>query len=365
MPMPRFLLFLLVFIPLALIGSALGWPAGILFFLSLGAVIPLAGAIGTATDQAAMTSGPRIGGLLNATFGNVPDLLVGYFGIQSGLFAFVKATLIGAIISNTGLIVGLSFLVAGLRHGFVRFNARQAGGHTVLMLLAVAAMLFPTITAITVQPALAPEGLSVGVAIILLLAYLAYVTFSIFNVVGGDPPLGAPGVAGAVITSEAEILEPSGPHWPLWLSVGVLLASAAVLIPITDILVAALMPAITALGWTSAFAGVILVANAGNASEMYSAVRMAGKRRLDLSLEIASGSSIQIATLIAPIIVLLSLTKYPMDLTFSPLELAIVGLVVAIFAYVAHDGETNWLEGFQLLAIYAMAAAVFYVLPRV
>jgi len=172
-------------------------------------------------EQAALAKGPRIGGLLNATFGNVPDLLVGYYGVRSGLLPFVKATLIGGIISNTGLVIGLAFLVAGLRYGFPRFDSREAGRHTVLLLLAISGLLLPT-----------------------------------------------------------------------------LLAAAAALAPVTNVLVDTVTPTVQTLGWTDTFVGIVLVANAGNAAEMYAAIAMACKGRLDLLLGVASGSSIQIATFV-------------------------------------------------------------------
>jgi len=341
-----------------------GVPPWLSFFISIGAVVPLAAVIAAATSQAALTKDPRVGGLLNATFGNVPDLLIGYFGVRAGLLTFVKATLVGAIISNTALIVGLAFIAAGIRDGYTRFDAREVGGHTGLMLLAVGGMLLPSITAATVRSTPPLISLSVGVAIILLVAYVAYLAFSVFGLIGGPTTPGDPAMESDVIESTACVLEEQQQRWPFWLSVIVLLAAAGALAPVTGVLVASVTPTIRVLGWTEAFVGVIFVANAGNAAEMYSAVAMGTRGRLNLSLEVASGSSIQIATFIAPLLVLLSLPIHPMDLVFSPLELAIVGLVVAIFAYVAHDGEANWLEGAQLVAIYLMAAAVFYVLPR-
>lgn len=363
--MPRPLFVLLILVPLSAIGEALGFSPTLLFFISLCAVAPLAGIIAEATSQAALAKGPKVGGMLNATFGNIPDLLVGYFGVQAGLLALVKATLMGAIISNTALIIGLSFFTAGARHGFARFNAREAGSHSALMLLAVAGLLLPSIAAATVQPPPPTEELSILFAIILILAYVAYVVFSVFGFIGPKDATCDLRLEGDVIATQAAILEETRRRWPFWLSVTALLAAALALIPVTDVLIASVSPTIEAFGWTHAFVGVIFVANAGNAAEMYSAVTMGARNRLNLSMEVASGSSIQIATLIAPLVVFLSLRSHPMDLVFNPLELGILFVVVAIFVHVAHDGETNWLEGFQLIAIYAMAAAVFYVVPTI
>ncbi|HEX5414438.1 MAG TPA: calcium/proton exchanger [Chloroflexota bacterium] len=357
--MSRPILVLLLLVPLAIFGEALGLPHVVLFFVALGAVVPLAAVISAATEQAALAKGPRIGGLLNATFGNVPDLFVGYFGVRAGLLPFVKATLIGGIISNTGLVIGLAFLVAGLAYGFPRFDAREAGRHTVLLLLAISGLLLPTLLAAT-SPAFASLlELSVGVSIILLLAYLAFVAFSVFGLVGNGSkePEDLSGGVQILAAAEAEAMRPV---WSFPVAVGVLLTAAAALALVTDVLVNTVTPTVHALGWTDTFVGLVLVANAGNAAEMYAAVAMARKGRLDLLLGIASGSSIQIATFVAPLTVLISLFLHPMTLTFTVLQIAILGVVVAIFSQVAQDGETNWLEGFQLLAIYAMAAAVFF-----
>jgi Ca2+:H+ antiporter len=362
---------LLGFVPLALIGSLLGWPDPMLFFLSLIAVAPLAAVISQATEQAALVQGPRVGGLLNATFGNVPDLLVGYYGVQAGLISFVQATLLGGIISNTGLIIGLCFLVAGLRFRAPRFDAREAGHHAVLMLLTVGALVLPSIAAVTGSTPVPLERLTVMVAAILLLSYLAYVAFSIFGLVDGSrtAPAESDGKTmpgnGQVAEARAEILAASTAAWPFGLSMLVLLGATAALVPVTNLLVATVTPMTTVLGWTDVFTGIVLVANAGNAAELYTAVATSLQGRLDLALSVASGSSIQIATFVTPLVILISLLSHPFSLAFPGEEVAILGLVVAIFAYVVHDGETNWLEGFQLLAIYAMAAAVFFVVPPV
>ncbi|MGH2457243.1 MAG: calcium/proton exchanger [Chloroflexota bacterium] len=361
--MSRPLLLSLLLVPVAIFGEALGLPGWLLFFTSLGAIVPLAAVISAATEQVALAKGSKVGGALNATFGNVPDLFVGYFGVKAGLLTFVKATMIGAIISNAALILGLSFLVAGLRHGFVRFDAREAGRHTVLMLLAVAAMLLPSVAAATLRATPALEELSDEIAIILLLSYLAYVAFSIFGWTRAESPEARSAVLARPLPETSVDAADPPARWPLWVSLAVLIVAAGLLAPIANVLVDAVTPAVHALGWTDAFVGVIVVANAGNASELYAAVRMGARGRLNLSLQIASGSSIQIAAFVTPVVVLLSLAWHPMDLVFRPIELAIVGLTVAVAAYIAHDGETNWLEGFQLVAIYAMAAAVFYVLP--
>jgi len=363
---------LLVFVPSTLISSWLRWPPSVQFFLSIAAVLPLAGLIGSATEQLADRVGARTGGLLNATFGNAPDLLVGFFGVQRGLILLVKATLIGAIISNSALIMGLCYISVGLIHGKPKFRRTEAGHHSVLMLLTLAAVLFPSAGAMAVCGGLQcaaggavrqVQTISIGISAALLVAYVAYVAFSIFGFESWRRPRTV--LAPRTIASGT---------WSTWLSVAVLLAATLLLIPVVDILTGTVGEVTKVLGWTDVFVGIVVVANAGNAAEAYAAISASIRRRantggpgedsgLDLALGIASASSIQIATFILPLLVLLSLFFHPMSLVFSWVEIAILGLMVLVFNYIAHDGESNWLEGVQLVVLYAMAAIVLFVLP--
>jgi Ca2+:H+ antiporter len=369
----RVLAALLVFVPAALIGGRLNWPPAVQFFLSVAAVVPLAGFIGTATEELADRIGARTGGLLNATFGNAPDLLIGIFGIQRGLIPLVKATLIGALISNSALIMGASYLLAGLIHGRPKFRRVEAGHHSVLMLLTVAAILFPSAAALEVcgghqcgsgAGTQLVQKLSIGISVALLVAYAGYVVFSIlgFETWRGPRKSAAPRkvAAGA---------------WPTWFSVAVLVVTTVLLVPVVDTLTGTVAAVTKVLGWTNVFVGIVVVANAGNVAEGYAAVSAAIQRRgspgaegedsgLDLALGIASASSIQIATFILPLVVLLSLLFHTMSLVFGTVEIAILALMVLVFNYIAHDGESNWLEGLQLLVLYAMAAIVFFGLPE-
>ena len=362
---------LLAFVPLTYLAAALAWSSGLQFALSVAAVIPLAAFIGAATEALADRVGGKIGGLLNATFGNAPDLLVGVFGVQKGLIPLVKATLVGALISNSALIMGLCYLVAGLTYGRPRFKRHEAGHHSVLMMLTVAAVLFPSLGTVAVghPSGRTIEHISVGIAVVLLLAYVAYVVYGIFGWerLGRSEPEGR----------ETPRREPAAatPGWPAWLSTAILLGATVALIPVTDILTGSVQSVAQSLGWTEVFVGMVVVANAGNVAEGYAALKLArqkaatpqesatGDSGLDLALGIASASSIQIATFVAPLVVLYSLFAHPMNLVFSPVEIAILGLLTIIFTYIAQDGESNWLEGAQLLALYAMAAILFYALP--
>ncbi len=363
---------LLVFVPATLISGWLSWSPALQFFLSVAAVIPLAGFIGSATEALADRVGARTGGLLNATFGNTPDFLIGFFGIQRGLIPLVKATLVGALISNSALIMGLCYISAGLIHGKPRFRRTEAGHHSVLMLLAVAAVLFPSAAAMAVcggtqcatgAPAQQVQTLSIGIAAALLVAYAGYVVFAIAGFESWRGPR-------AVIAPRK--VAPG--TWPAWLAVAVLLLATALLVPVVDILTGTVGAVTKVLGWTNVFVGIVIVANAGNVAEGYAAISAAIRRRgapggegedsgLDLALGIASASSIQIATFILPLVVLLSMFFHPMTLVFGWVEIAILSLMVLVFNYIAHDGESNWLEGLQLVVLYVMAAIVFFVLP--
>ena len=363
---------LLVFVPATLVSSRLGWPVPLQFAFSVAAVIPLAGLIGSATEELANRFGARAGGLLNATFGNAPDFLVGFFGVQRGLIPLVKATLIGALISNSALIMGLCYVSAGLIHGRPRFRRAEAGHHSVLMLLTVAAVLFPSSGALAICGATqCTDGgdthlvqlMSIGISGALLVAYAGYIVFSIFGAESWRRPRAA-----------AIPREVAAGTWPAWLSVSLLVAATVLLIPVVDILTATVGAVTRVLGWTDVFVGIVIVANAGNAAEAYAAISAAIRRRgspggvgedsgLDLALGIASASSIQIATFILPLVVLVSLFFHPMTLVFGWVEIAILGLMVLVFNYIAHDGESNWLEGLQLVVLYSMAAIVIFVLP--
>jgi Ca2+:H+ antiporter len=376
----RVLAGLLAVVAATILSPSLPIPASIRFFLSVVAIVPLAGFIGAATEALADRLGGRVGGLFNATFGNAPDLLVGVIGVQKGLIPLVKATLIGALISNSALIMGLCYVVAGLKYRRPRFNRHEAGHHSVLMMLTVAAVLFPSVGSFVTCGVRGPCDtagtapileISIGIALVLLVAYAAYLVYGV---------LGFESIGKQAEPSETHFLteEPVAEHrkpWPVWLSVAVLAGATFLLIPVINVLTDSVAPVTQALGLTEVFVGMVIVGNAGNVAEAYAAIRFAvarpgsphpgahGDSGLDLALGIASASSIQIAAFVAPMVVLYSLFAHPMNLVFSPVEIGILGLMVLIFTYTAQDGESNWLEGAQLLALYAMAAVVFYALP--
>jgi Ca2+:H+ antiporter len=372
---------LLLLVPATLLAAKFDVAPWAQFFLAVGAVIPLAAYIGWATEALADHLGGKVGGLLNATFGNAPDLLVGVFGVQKGLIPLVKATLIGGLISNSALIMGICYIVAGLVYRRPTFHRQEAGHHSVLLMLTVAAVLFPSVGSFV--PCQAADcaglggrilGVSVGIAVVLLLAYTAYVLFGIFGL--ESLGRGKPEPPAVQALPPPEVAERSGRNWSPAFSVVVLGLATIGLLPVTDILTGSVQPMTEVLGWSQVFVGMVIVANAGNVAEAYAAIRLAKQRAgtpreaaggdsgLDLALGIASASSIQIATFVAPLVVLYSLlTSHPMTLVFSPVEISILALLVIMSTFIGQDGESNWLEGAQLLALYAMAAIVFYALP--
>ena len=377
----RVLAALLIFIPITLAAPRVGVPPWLQFFLSVASIVPLAGLIGAATEALADKLGAKVGGLLNATFGNSPDLLVGVFGVQKGLIPLVKATLVGALISNSALIMGLCYMAAGFAYRRPRFKRHEAGHHSVIMMLTVAAVLFPSVGAFVTCPnrncTPGPQAntildISIGISVVLLLAYAAYLVYGVF----GLESLGRARKEGSETHFLTEPGMREGKHpWPVWFGVLVLAGATAALIPTIDILTSAVSPVTQLLGLTEVFVGMVIVGNAGNVAEAYAAIKFSlqksgtpqdsthGDSGLDLALGIASASSIQIAAFVAPVVVLFSLFAHPMNLVFSPVEIAILGLLVVIFTYTAQDGEANWLEGAQLVALYAMAAVVFFALP--
>ncbi|HEY0493196.1 MAG TPA: calcium/proton exchanger [Candidatus Dormibacteraeota bacterium] len=374
----RVMMALLVFVPATVVAAHTGTAGWLQFVLSVAAIIPVAALIASATEALAHRLGGKVGGLLNATFGNLPDLLIGIFGVQKGLIPLVKATLVGALISNSALIMGLCFVAAGLVHRRPRFDRVEAGHHSVLMMLTVAAILFPTVGAFVIcgrscaggPNSATIQGVSVGIAIALLVAYVAYVFYGIL----GFESFGSRPTDGRETRMFKAPKQGDAQGWPLPFSLGLLILMGLALIPVTDTLTSGVASVTKALGWTEVFVGMVIVANAGNAAEAYAAIKFAIRKPgtgsgpgedsgLDLALGIASASSIQIATFVMPVVVLFSLFFKPMNLVFTFVEVSILALLVIVFTHTAQDGESNWLEGAQLVVLYAMAAVVFYALP--
>jgi Ca2+:H+ antiporter len=345
----------LAFAPAALLLEYVFHASGTaVFLISAAAIIPLAGLMGRATERVAEHVGAGLGGLLNATFGNAAELIIAVVALRAGLQEVVKASITGSIIGNILLVFGLSALLGGARHPVQRFNRTAASlGATMLVLSAIGLVIPAIFHAAAGEGHVSLErGLSLDISVVLMLTYILSLVFSLkthshlYLGAGAHRQAGTPR---------------SGLGGPLLL----LLGSAAVVGLMSELMVGALEDAAHDLGMSQVFVGVILVALIGNAAEHSTAVLMAIKNKMDLALNIALGSSIQIALFVAPLLVFLSYAvgPAPMDLRFTQFEVVAVALSVGIMALVAQDGESHWMEGVQLLAVYVMLGIGFYFLP--
>jgi Ca2+:H+ antiporter len=330
-----------------------------LFMLAGLAIVPLAGWMGKATEHLADRTGEGIGGLLNATFGNMAELIIAIMALREGLTGVVKASLTGSIIGNALLVLGASMLGGGLKYKTQTYNPAGARSRATTMTLAAIALVTPAVYHQLAGPA-GPtrEGaLSLEISVVLLVTYALSLLFSLHT----HQPYFEKAAA------EAGRLEAGGREtWSVGRSLALLAGATAIVSWLAEILVRSVEPAAEALGMTEIFVGVVIVAIVGNAAEHSTAILMALEDRMDLSLGIAIGSSVQIALFAAPVLVFLSylIGPAPMDLVFTPAEVVAVGLSVVIVGQVAEDGESNWLEGVQLLAVYAILALMFYFLPE-
>jgi Ca2+:H+ antiporter len=353
--------YLAVFIPAALALDLAHASAPLIFFAAALGVVPTAALMGEATEHLAARSGPGIGGLLNVTFGNAPELIIAFFALEKGLQEVVKASIVGSIIGNILLVLGASMLVGGLRRDTQKFNATAANAQASMLLLALVALVLPAIFQLVHGGGLPRVGadevefsgdletLSFGVAIVLILSYVAGLLFSLkthrdlFNPHHDDP-------------DEEE--EP----WTTRKSV-TLLAIAGLLVGLmSEVLVGSIEEASHDVGLSQFFVGLFIVAIVGNAAEHWVAVLVAAKNKMDLAINIAVGSSAQIALFVAPLLVLASFVigPHPMALVFNGYELGGLMFAVLIANFVTQDGESNWFEGVQLLCVYAVMGLVFY-----
>jgi len=365
----KIFLTLLVFCPLSLAAHWLGWGETTVFILAGLAIVPLAAFMGTATEEIAVVVGPNLGGLLNATFGNATELILAYIALKEGLIDVVKATITGSIIGNLLLVMGFATLLGGLRFKEQQFQPVAARLNASAMNLGVVAILLPTAlqyTSTGVSESVVQQ-LSVAVAIILIGVYGLTLLFSMKT----HAYLYDVGIA----ENEAFALDASGepvlalPHGEkpnLWLWTGVLLLVTLGVAIESELLVGSLEVATESLGLTALFTGVILLPIIGNAAEHATAVTVAMKDKMDLSMSVVMGSSLQIAFFVAPVLVILGWAiGQPMDLNFNPFELVAVLVAVLIVNSISSDGSSNWLEGVLLLATYAIIALAFYFHPTI
>ncbi len=322
-------------------------PAALIFLISAAAIIPLAHLMGIATEELAARTGPTFGGLMNATLGNAAELIIGIFALRAGLIELVKASLTGSIIGNLLLILGLSLLAGGLKHQTQTFNRQAAGMNVALLALAAVGLVVPALFLFT-HPrgeAATLEHLSETVAVVMLAIYLLSLVFS--------------------LKTHRDLFRPEEAHeppqWSLRRAVISLVVATALVAWLSEILVGVTEETIAELGVSELFIGVIIIPLVGNAAEHGAAVMVAAKNKMDLSFAIAVGSSTQVALFVAPLLVFISLAfGNPMDLAFTAFEVTAVALAVGVVTVISLDGESNWLEGAQLLAVYGILAAAFF-----
>ena len=359
LPLKPSLDWLLVFVPGAILLDLLApGRATLVFLASALAVVPLAGWLGKATEHLSEHTGEGVGGLLNATFGNAAELILALMALQKGLHDVVKASLTGSIIGNILLVLGAAFLAGGVKHKRQVFNAVGARSQASMLTLAAIALIVPAAYHfLGGREALLHEtGLSLEIALVLLVTYGLSLLFSLKT--HRHLFTGSSAEAG-------RLQDGRGAHWSVGRSL-VVLALATVLVGwMSEILVGSVEQAAHSLGMSGVFVGIVVVAVIGNAAEHSTAVLAARKDRMDLAIGIAVGSSIQIALFVAPVLVLASflIGPSPMDLVFTLPEVLAVVLAAAIGAQVTGDGESNWLEGVQLLSVYVILSIVFYFLP--
>jgi Ca2+:H+ antiporter len=346
---------LLLAVPLSLgLGLAEAPPTWV-FVTACVAVIPLAGLMGDATEHLTRRTGPAAGGLLNASFGNAAELIIAFVALRAGEHEIVKASLTGSIIGNLLVVLGMAMLLGGWRRQELTFSRLAAESGSSMMVLAVVALVIPAIYALVTEHRHPEhiESISFDISLVLLATYGASLVFSLKS----HRTLFAPGEDAAAGPLEAH----ASPTWSIARSILTLCVAAVLVGWVSEYLVGAVSVAGEALGLRKVFMGVILVALVGNAAEHSTAVLAAMKGQMDLALGIAMGSSMQIALFVAPLLVVLGhLMGVPLGLEFTVLEVVAVMLAVGAVALLIHDGKTNWFEGLQLLAIYAILAIAFY-----
>jgi Ca2+:H+ antiporter len=338
----------------SIVGIVLGWVVEadptVVFIVSGVAILGLAWIIGLATERLGALSGPQVGGILNATFGNIAELIIAFFALRAGLIEVVKASLTGSIIGNLLLVLGASVLLGGLRNGTQRFDARIAGSNAALLVVAAIGFFVPAVFAFSTGGS--EEGTiteeSVLVSVLLIVGYGLSLVYSFTHArgtLGGHEPA----------------VEHGGPPWRRSVAIVVLLLAAALLAALSEILVGAIEPFIETFGLSTFFVGVILIPTIGNLAEHLVAVQLAWKNRMEFAMAVSYGSSLQVALFVGPVLVILgAIIGQPMNLVFHPLEVVAVGAAVGISALIALDGESNWLEGALLVIVYVILAVSFF-----
>ena len=321
----------------------------VLFIVSAAAILGLAWVVGLSTERLGSITGPQVGGILNATFGNIAELIIAFFALQAGLIEVVKASLTGSIIGNLLLVMGLSALVGGLRNGTQHFSARIAVSNAALLVLALIGLFVPAIFALTTHDQ-TPGSITEESVLVAIVLIIGYVLSLIFQFSHPDVTLGGGGED-----------EHGGPAWTGRVAIIVLLGAAVLLAVLSEILVSSIEPFIASFGLSFFFVGVVIIPTIGNLAEHLVSVQLAAKDKMEFALAVTFGSSLQVALFVAPVLVLLgAVMGQDMNLVFTPLEIAAVAAAVGISSLIAIDGETNWLEGALLTLVYAILAISFF-----
>jgi Ca2+:H+ antiporter len=347
----KVLKYFLIFIPISIILEFMHVDPIWIFAASALAILPLAGLMGEATEEISVYAGPRVGGFLNATFGNATELIIAFFALKEGLFDVVKASIAGSVIGNILLVLGASMLFGGLKFKTQKFNKKAIEVSSSMLLFAVIGLSIPAIFMHTVRPELLTtaryEVISVGVAFLMFLIYILGLYFSFYthkDIYGSD---------------HEEAVESK---WSLKKAIVILIFTTVAIAFESEFLVGSVEPMTKSLGLSEFFVGIILIPIIGNAAEHSTAIIMAMKNKMDVAVEIAIGSSLQIILFVAPILIFLSLLFKPMSIVFNEFELISLIVSVLIANRVASDGESNWLEGAQLVVVYIIIAISFLVI---
>ena len=340
---------LLIFVPVGLISRYLEGPVLLTFGAAALGVVPLAQIIGEATENVAARTGPRVGGLLNATLGNAAELIITFFAIRADLLDLVKASITGSMLGNLLLVMGLSILVGGLRHGQQYFDRTRAGLDSTMLILAIIALVVPSLFshAIEMVSHTSVEYLSLGVAVAMIVVYGLGLVYCF-----------------TAVTPSARPTTHGQATWSMSKSLRVLVLATVFVAWLSEVFVGVVEPVLEHLGWTEFFLGIVIIPIVGNVAEHLVGVQVAAKNQMDMSLEISIGSSLQVALFVAPVLVFVSLLMgNPLTLVFDQFELIALAAAALIAALVALDGESNWMEGAQLLVVYVILALAFFFLP--
>jgi Ca2+:H+ antiporter len=320
------------------------------FLVSAAAILGLAWVVGLSTERLGAITGPQVGGILNATFGNIAELIIAFFALQAGLIEVVKASITGSIIGNLLLVMGLSLLLGGLRNGTQTFSSRIAVLNVALLVLALIGLFVPAVFAFTTADQ-TPGSIIEESTLVAIALMVGYVLSLVYQFSHPSAALGA---------SEASS-EHDGPAWSGRIAIVVLVGAAALLAVLSEILVSSIDPFVESFGLSFFFVGVVIIPTIGNLAEHLVAVQLAARDKMEFAMAVTFGSSLQVALFVAPALVLIGVViGQPMDLVFTPLEIAAVAAAVGITALIAIDGETNWLEGALLVIVYAILAISFY-----